>query len=639
MLMVTGGVPDASSVLSMIPPETRCLLRLCANGDVDVDIDGERRRNGGGVVRRILHAGLAGPGRGEERGAREMQIGEAGEVVEDVEEVDEVACFLTLAEVKVGEIGAVAEGSEGDTCEALWWADETGERVAVREQPGDGGDLGKVQLVHEVREVVLGGGRGGQLAGRRVDGGRDRGDEGVDVGGRQLRVVVEERGGRAVEAAGDAGGGVQGALGRDVADDFADDLKGERLARRRRSRRRRCSGAAMDGAHGQLSGESRAFNMATAPRISTTLLRASAASRTRVRGLPRRRLYSSTPSKPDYAFAFDIDGVLLRGHKALPGATAALRKLADAKVPFILLTNGGGHHESHRTATLSRLLDHPITEDMFIQSHTPFKSLTSTYRTVLAVGGPEPEEHPCDVGDVAKQYGFKNVYTPHALLGCHPEIWPFDVPSFTHRGQVPSDFIDPVDAILVFNDPRHWGPTLHLMIDLLLSERGALGTYSSSNGVNGQWQNDGQPTVWWSNNDLWWQGGYHLPRLGQGGFRAAVEGVWRQVTRGAELKAQTIGKPFRLTYEYAEGVLNRLLEKNVGAGTRVKTVYMVGDNPRSDIEGANAFGWCSLLVESGVFHRGREGGEEGLVGALKPARILAGVEEAVDYGMQRGGVD
>ncbi|KAK6353433.1 hypothetical protein TWF696_005396 [Orbilia brochopaga] len=353
------------------------------------------------------------------------------------------------------------------------------------------------------------------------------------------------------------------------------------------------------------------------------------------------RAYSS--KRPDYAFAFDIDGVLLRGHKALPGATAALRKLAAANVPFILLTNGGGHHESYRTATLSRLLDTPITEDMFIQSHTPFKSLTQTYPTVLAVGGPEPEEHPHDVGDVAKAYGFKTVYTPHALLGCHPDIWPYPIPRFGHRGRQPAEFHDPVDAILVFNDPRHWGPTTQVIIDLLLSERGKLGTYSPRNGVHvdghGRWQNDSQPEVWWSNNDLWWQGGYHLPRLGQGGFRAAVEGVWRQVTNGAELRAKTIGKPFRATYEYAENVLNRLLEKNVGEGTRVKTVYMVGDNPRSDIEGANAFGWCSLLVESGVFHRGRDGGEDGLVGALKPARILRGVEEAVDYGMQRGGVD
>src|SRR4051812_6113172 len=132
------------------------------------------------------------------------------------------------------------------------------------------------------------------------------------------------------------------------------------------------------------------------------------------------------------------------------------------------------------------------------------------------------------------RYGFKSVHTPHTLLHHHPEIWPFgrprlqdhlhhpSSPSHPHHSPPP---LEPIEAILVFNDPRHWGPTLQVIIDLLLSSRGVLGTYSTTNGVTvpglGKYQNNGQPDVWWSNNDLWWQGEYPLPRLGQGGFRAA----------------------------------------------------------------------------------------------------------------------
>lgn len=33
----------------------------------------------------------------------------------------------------------------------------------------------------------------------------------------------------------------------------------------------------------------------------------------------------------------------------------------------------------------------------------------------------------------------------------------------------------------------------------------------------------------------------------------------------------------------------------------VGEIFMIGDNPASDIRGANAKGWVSILVKSGVF--------------------------------------
>jgi ribonucleotide monophosphatase NagD (HAD superfamily) len=60
--------------------------------------------------------------------------------------------------------------------------------------------------------------------------------------------------------------------------------------------------------------------------------------------------------KLDYAFAFDIDGVLMLGSKAIAAGARALKTLEEKKIPYILLTNGGGKYEPDRVAELSHAL-------------------------------------------------------------------------------------------------------------------------------------------------------------------------------------------------------------------------------------------------------------------------------------------
>lgn len=90
-----------------------------------------------------------------------------------------------------------------------------------------------------------------------------------------------------------------------------------------------------------------------------------------------------------------IDGVLLRSSGTIPGAAKALAFLHHNKIPFILLTNGGGKHEEARVQELSKKLGVPITEENFVQSHTPFKQLVEGTeiteglkdKTILVTGG------------------------------------------------------------------------------------------------------------------------------------------------------------------------------------------------------------------------------------------------------------
>ncbi|GIZ37946.1 hypothetical protein CKM354_000137400 [Cercospora kikuchii] len=338
---------------------------------------------------------------------------------------------------------------------------------------------------------------------------------------------------------------------------------------------------------------------------------------------------------PNFAFAFDIDGVLLRESAPLPGAAAALSYLQSEKIPFILLTNGGGRTEAARIADVAKKLDLAgLDESLIVQSHTPFRELSQLYdKTVLVVGG---ERDNCQ--RVAETYGFKHAVTPGDLVAAYPEIWPFNRPFQeyykTFARPLPIPLYSPtgnpileegkslkIDAVFVYNDPRDWGLDASVILDCLLSERGFLGTVSGKNGneklSNRGYLQDGQPKVWFSNPDLWWAAGYHLSRLGQGGFQAAFKGLWDTVTDGADLSGQTetIGKPNQGTYEYAERQLLRARRGLFGSkvsGLRdpLKRVYMIGDNPESDIAGANNYRspysseWRSILVKTGVWREG-----------------------------------
>lgn len=332
---------------------------------------------------------------------------------------------------------------------------------------------------------------------------------------------------------------------------------------------------------------------------------------------------SKPPTPHPFAFAFDIDGVLLHGGTPVPSAPRTLALLKRLSIPFILLTNGGGRTELSRTTELSTRLRTPIHTDQFIQSHTPFRQYAAkTKGTILAVGGDAYGEN---VRGVAKEYGFRDIITPADLAA----KWPAAVP-FTGRenGYVPKEGAEEVqgkkiEAVYVFNDPRDWGCDLQIILDVLMSVDGVVGTRHRT--IADVLANK-HPRLIFSNPDLWWSNEHAHSRLGQGGFRAALEGLWYTIT-GAKLKAETIGKPHAETYRYAEDILVK------AGGEGVKRVYMVGDNPESDIKGAEGFKsvrgveWRGCLVESGVFRRGDEERGASWVGA--------DVEGAVRWALER----
>ncbi|RYO74476.1 hypothetical protein DL764_010820 [Monosporascus ibericus] len=357
-------------------------------------------------------------------------------------------------------------------------------------------------------------------------------------------------------------------------------------------------------------------------------------------------------SSPNIAFAFDIDGVLIKGTKPLPGARETLQKLQDSKIPFIFLTNSGGHTEEAHVAKLGLRLGLTFDTRQFIQSHTPYLDLVPEYRdkTILVLGG-----HGTQIQELAAAYGFqKAITTSDVFLECE-HIHPFPEMTRAHheehgrlcdaRGHDALGATE-VAAILVWSSPRDWCLDLQVVADLLLSVGGLIGTRSLKNGdgslPNHGYQRDGQPRLFFCNPDLEWATQHAQPRLAQGAFRHALKGVWREVTKGrAELEYTICGKPTDSTYKYAEKTLLRYNDHlaNVnGTERKIETVFMVGDNPESDIAGANSFNspsgleWRSVLVETGVYAPGTEP-------VHKPKHIAGDVRKAVGWALSQADVD
>lgn len=298
------------------------------------------------------------------------------------------------------------------------------------------------------------------------------------------------------------------------------------------------------------------------------------------------------------AFAFDIDGVLLRGKQVLPGASKALKLLNQNKIPWIVLTNGGGTSELDRVTELSEKLQVQVKVDQFLQSHTPYKDIAKDFSRIYALGGKQDT-----VRETALGYGFKDVLTSKQLVANYPMIHPF--PNYTstivgHERMYGNKYIEEgakFDGIFMFHDSWDFSVDAQLVIDLLLSKNGELGTRIS----NDEFGPKPSIPIFFSNADLEWATDYKVSRLGQGSFIATIRALYKSVT-GHDLQDTVIGKPTALTYNYAEKILNH--EARRKGINKVDKVFMIGDNQNSDIMGANGKGWESVLLRTGVYKNG-----------------------------------
>ena len=252
------------------------------------------------------------------------------------------------------------------------------------------------------------------------------------------------------------------------------------------------------------------------------------------------------------------------------------------------------------------------------------KEMAEKYNTVLVVGG---EGDKCR--HVAEGYGFKDVVTPGDIIKDNKHPTPFR--KLTQEEQDHSrarNFGEQeIEAIFVFADSREWAGDQQIILDLLMSKTGRLGTRSETF--------DEGPPIYFSHNDIVWSTSHDLTRLGMGALRASVEAMYKALT-GKDLISTAFGKPQIGTFQFASRLLQQWRKDTYGINKPPETVYFVGDTPESDIRGTNEYNesplsentWYSILVRTGVF-------QEGTKPRFAPKATVDNVLEAVKYGVKR----
>ncbi|NWI50326.1 HDHD5 hydrolase, partial [Calyptomena viridis] len=245
------------------------------------------------------------------------------------------------------------------------------------------------------------------------------------------------------------------------------------------------------------------------------------------------------------------------------------------RVPVVFLTNAGNCLRSAKAQELSQALGLQVSPEQVILSHSPLQLFSQFHQKCMLVTGQGPVE------ENAHNLGFKHVVTIEALRKAYPLLDMVDLSRRPKEPPPPTTGFPTIEGVILFGEPVRWETSLQLITDVLLS-----------NGNPGaELQDVPYPhlPVLACNMDLLWMAEAKMPsRFGHGTFLLCLENIYKKVT-GRELKYEAlIGKPSRITYFYAEYLIKQQAEKQ-GWKAPIRRLYAVGDNPMSDVYGANLY--------------------------------------------------
>ncbi|XP_072026390.1 haloacid dehalogenase-like hydrolase domain-containing 5 [Amphiura filiformis] len=293
--------------------------------------------------------------------------------------------------------------------------------------------------------------------------------------------------------------------------------------------------------------------------------------------VPRR--FKSSKLQPNFGLLLDIDGVVVRGKKVLPQALEAFQMLSDhtghLRVPTVFVTNAGNKMRQDKAKQLSDWLDIKVSPDQVIMSHSPLRIFPQFHNKHVLVSGQGPVE------DIAHMLGFTNITTVDEVRDMFPNLDMVDhkrrPPSTEprHKGELPK-----IDAVVLFGEPVRWETSLQLILDVLMTDG-----YPNSAPNSIAYPHI---PVFGCNMDLLWMAEAPLPRLGHGSFLVCLETLYNKIT-GKDLEYMVLtGKPSQITYHFAENVLAQQA-REMGIEGPLRTLYAIGDNPVTDIYGANLY--------------------------------------------------
>ncbi|XP_062962604.1 haloacid dehalogenase-like hydrolase domain-containing 5 isoform X1 [Cynocephalus volans] len=305
---------------------------------------------------------------------------------------------------------------------------------------------------------------------------------------------------------------------------------------------------------------------------------ARAAAGLRGRGPARGYAAGRSQNPPTFGFLLDIDGVLVRGHRVIPAALEAFRRLVNSqgelRVPVVFVTNAGNILQHSKAQELSALLGCKVDPDQVILSHSPMKLFSQYHGKRMLVSGQGP------LVENARALGFQNVVTVDELRTAFPVLDMVDLERRPKNTPLPRNDFTAIEGVLLLGEPVRWETSLQLIMDVLLSN-GNPGTGLAAAPYP-------HLPVLASNMDLLWMAEAKMPRFGHGTFLLCLETIYQKVT-GSELRYEGLmGKPSILTYQYAEELIRQQAERR-GWAAPIQKLYAVGDNPMSDVYGANLF--------------------------------------------------
>jgi HAD superfamily hydrolase (TIGR01456 family) len=328
---------------------------------------------------------------------------------------------------------------------------------------------------------------------------------------------------------------------------------------------------------------------------------------------------SQPESNNNFGIVFDIDGVLSKFKHVLPGAKEALKLVQDSNIPHVFATNFGGTVEAVKAESMTQQLGVTISPEQLLLSHNHIRQLLPLYqdKLVLVVGRSK------ELTDAVMQsYSYTKWVWFEDFIATHPALNPMwdtykskKVEPYKYEGES-------FAAVFYLHEPEHGTHAEQLLCDVLLS--------------NGLVTNDGYELVdeqvveiYFANTDLFYSSTFKHPRMTVGSFALKLAFCYKSYC-GRDLRYTLLGKP---NVSYFEAAKDLLLCRQKSL-KNLKTIYMIGDNPASDIRGANQAGeaWFSVLVKTGVF-KGETNDE------TWPAKHVAdNVLDAVQFILKREGV-
>eukprot|EP01083_Nonionella_stella_P078073 213452_1 len=329
---------------------------------------------------------------------------------------------------------------------------------------------------------------------------------------------------------------------------------------------------------------------------------------------------------PNFGICFDVDGVLVRGGKVfdshgnclgykpvpIPGIQQTLERIRSARVPFVLMTNDSGSVPDTKIKKLNSIFPGlELVDSQLIQPSRPIRALPSVInpkkrKLVVACSAERANA-------LARAFGWINCISLQEYARARPELMPIQKYDTPTEAEIDAAKISIDIVVILLRRPANWHEALQVLTDILRSD-----------GVPGIDNESEKQTVevLVGNPDAQFSGAYEVPRLTTGTFVTCLDATLKSCL-GRPLNYTWVGKPSPLMNQCAEQELERLateLSESDNQSTvpnehcsatnerktqtdRIERIYMIGDNPRSDIRGANLRGgrWVSVLVRSGMF--------------------------------------